>query len=278
MAGQWKRWKTYRGKVMTYEEKRQARIDRLRERAEKARKESNAAHDQARRMASVIPFGQPILVGHHSERRDRNYRARIQNKFEKSFEAQKKAEHYAERAAAAESNTAISSDDPEAVTRLREKLADLEKLQETMKAANKIVKRKGGDAQEKIFELEALGIKEPGRLFIADFAGRIGFPDYEITNNGAEIRRCKKRIEELLEADKREDKEYMIGEIRVFENTVDNRVQIFFPIKPSEQIRTLLKGRGFRWSNFNGAWQRQLNNAGRYAANDVTKKISEMKQ
>ena len=32
-----------------------------------------AAGDKA---LSVIPFGQPILIGHHSEKRDRNYRRR----------------------------------------------------------------------------------------------------------------------------------------------------------------------------------------------------------
>lgn len=257
-----------------YEEKRQARINRMRERAAQARKESDAAHDQAHRMASVIPFGQPILVGHHSEKRDRRYRGRIQNKFEKAFEEQKKAEHYAQRAAAAEDNTAISSDDPEAVLKLREKLADLEKLQEMMKAANKIVKRKGTQS-EKVAELEALGIKDPARIFTPDFAGRIGFPDYAITNNGAEIRRCKKRIEQLLEASKREYRKREFGDICLVEDPDENRVKIFFPSKPSEQIRAMLKERGFHWSSYNGAWQRQLNSAGIYAAEYVISKINE---
>lgn len=259
----------------SYEQKRQERIDRLRDRAIAAKREADATFDRAHKMADVIPFGQPILVGHHSERRDRNYRGKIQKTFERASEAQDKAAYYASRAAAAESNTAISSDDPEAVVKLREKLTGLEKMQDTMKAANKIVKRKSGMQDEKVKELEALGLKDPARLFTPDFCGRLGFADYQITNNGAEIRRCKQRIKQLLEATKREHKEYSVGDIRVIENTDENRVQIFFPKKPTEAVRDMLKARGFHWSSYNGAWQRQLNNAGIYAAQEVLKKITE---
>ena len=52
----------------------------------------------ARSMASVIPFGQPILVGHHSEGRDRRYRARIDNNFRKAFEEKTRADELRRRA------------------------------------------------------------------------------------------------------------------------------------------------------------------------------------
>ena len=74
-----------------YEIKKQARIDRLRERADKARKEASSRYETARKMGSVIPMGQPILVGHHSEKRDRNYRARIDTNYRKGYEAGEKA-------------------------------------------------------------------------------------------------------------------------------------------------------------------------------------------
>jgi hypothetical protein len=120
-----------------YEQKKAARIDRLNERAENKARESDRLHAEAQRAASAIPFGQPILVGHHSEKRDRNYRARFGRKYEKSFELQKEAEELESRAAAAESNTAISSDDPQAVAKLKEKLAGMEAQQARMKAINK---------------------------------------------------------------------------------------------------------------------------------------------
>lgn len=102
-----------------FEEKRAARIQRLIDRANKKEAESNFRFEKAHNMASVIPFGQPILVGHHSERADRNYRNKIHNNMDKGVELHQEADELKRRAAAAESNSAIFSDDPEAITKLK---------------------------------------------------------------------------------------------------------------------------------------------------------------
>lgn len=52
-----------------YYERQEARRERYELRAERARQESDAAARQAEKIASIIPMGQPILVGHHSEGR-----------------------------------------------------------------------------------------------------------------------------------------------------------------------------------------------------------------
>lgn len=52
--------------------------------------EESIIGDGARDMAVQTPFGQPILVGHHSENRDRNFRDRIHNTFGKAFAEQNK--------------------------------------------------------------------------------------------------------------------------------------------------------------------------------------------
>ena len=84
-----------------YEEKRQARIDRLNEAADRAEKRASDTYNSARKMSEAIPFGQPIIVGHHSEQSDRNYRKRIDDKFESAFREQGKADALRAKAEAA---------------------------------------------------------------------------------------------------------------------------------------------------------------------------------
>jgi len=93
------------GEKMTFAEKMDAKLKRADNRAErysglaeKNEAKSEALYNEAHRMADVIPLGQPILVGHHSEGRDRRYLERIHNKFGESVETQKKAEYFEQRA------------------------------------------------------------------------------------------------------------------------------------------------------------------------------------
>ncbi len=243
----------------SYEARKSAKIERYRELADRKRREAAATFDRARSMADAIPLGQPILVGHHSEQRDRNYRSRIQSTYSKGFELDKTAQYYEEKAARMENNRAISSDDPDAVRKLREKLANLETLHEQMIRANKIVlsRRKGYTEEERILDLVTAGFSEEvaRKFFVPDFAGRVGVPRYALTNSSAEIRRLKRRIATLERAAADETTEQQIGEARIVDNTEANRLQVFFPGKPSEEVRAALKRAGFRWSPSNGCWQ-----------------------
>src|SRR5690242_2661373 len=98
-----------------YEAKRAARYERLLNAADRADREGKAYRDESDRIASFIPLGQPILVGHHSEGRHRRDLERIRSKARKGWELYEKAEYYRERAAAMENNHAIFSDDPDAI-------------------------------------------------------------------------------------------------------------------------------------------------------------------
>ena len=115
---------------MTREEKKQARVERYEQMAAKAKQESNSLYEQSKKMSDAIPFGQPILVGHHSERADQRYRGRMWDKMEKSVKADEKAAYYERKAAAAENNDNIYLEDEDAVKRLTEKIERLKKLQE----------------------------------------------------------------------------------------------------------------------------------------------------
>lgn len=256
----------------SYESRRQAKIDRALERAAAAGAEATSLWDRGRRLASVIPFGQPILIGHHSERRDRNYRNRIQGTFQKASEATDKASYYAGKAASMQNNTAISSDDPAATLKLKEKIAAAEAVHEKMKAVNKLLKKKAGPDREGLYKL-GLSDVEINSLLTPDFCGRVGYPDYTITNNGANIRTMKKRLAHLEAQRQDEETETIINGVRIVENVDENRCQMFFDGKPVESIRTKLKSCGFRWSPYNGCWQRQRSNAATWSAREIAKLI-----
>lgn len=247
-----------------YEQKQEARRARYEARAEKAEQESNATYNKARTMAEAIPFGQPILVGHHSEGRDRRYRARIHDTFGKSFALQDKAKHYADKAAAVGTG-GISSDDPDAIEKLRAELASVQAAQDKMKAANRLI-RKNDRAGLAEIGFSAEQIEE---LFKPDFCGRVGFPSYALSNNNANARRIEQRIKELEAMRERADVEQEGKGYTYREDTTENRVMFIFPGKPDADTRQLLKRHAFKWSPSRNAWVRQLTNAGIYAAKQV---------
>lgn len=78
-----------------------AKLERFEKYGDNAAKRAQQASDESSRMASFIPLGQPILVGHHSEKSDRAYRARIWAKMDKSVEESKKAKYWNRRAESA---------------------------------------------------------------------------------------------------------------------------------------------------------------------------------
>ena len=152
----------------------------------------------------------------------------------------------------------ISSDDPQAVEKLEAKLAALEKHQEMMKAANAAIRMKDpakGDAK-----LAELGYtpEDIAKLREPDFCGRIGYLAYALQNNNANIRRIRGRIAELKKRTESTPEGWEFDGGRVVVNTTENRLQVIFDGKPDADVRTELKGEGFRWAPSQGAWQRQL--------------------
>ncbi len=224
-----------------YEQKREDKKNRYLDLAEKNRKNSDALYKTSTSLSDIIPFGQPILVGHHSERGHRNLIDKIHNKMRKSIEADEKAEYYQNRADNISNN--ISSDDPDAIEKLKIKLAKLEDLQKDMKEHNA--------------EARANKVNQP-------------FEKFQLTNNNAVIRNVKLRIEQLTVKQETVANDDIIGKgWTLHENKEENRIQFLFDSIPSEEVRTELKHKGFRWSPTNQAWQRALDNRGRYIAKDL---------
>ncbi|MEO5927534.1 MAG: DUF3560 domain-containing protein [Patescibacteria group bacterium] len=231
----------------SYEAKQEARRDRYQTLASKRATEAHQLQRAGFDALRAIPFGQPILVGHHSETRDRAYRARAVGQIDRSFELGATADYY-ERKAEGVGAGGISQDDPDALAKLKTKLQELE----TNHAAL-LVGRKSG------------------RL-----AGEERVPGFAITNSAARIRATKKRIEQLLSAAKREAAPDVTGPGFVLrENKAANRLQFLFDAKPSEAVRLSLRRGGFRWSPTAGAWQTWLNVRGRWHAERVIAAMGE---
>lgn len=156
----------------------------------------------------------------------------------------------------------IMAGDADATERLDAKIAKAEAEQERMKAANAAIrKHKAAGPQAQVAALVALGFSEgiAVKLLEPDFCGRIGFPNYLLTNNNANIRRMKQRAVVVSRNQATQPTEAEGANARLEDCPADNRVRLFFPSKPSAEIRTDLKRCGFRWSPTIGAWQAYRN-------------------
>ena len=220
-----------------YEERRKRRIERYKELSLKAQERSSQySNSNANRILQIVP-GQPILVGHHSEKRHRKLIKKAQDDIRKSIEEDNKSNFYKERAENAEKSKVIYSDDPQAIIKLKEKLERLENEKASIKARE--------------------------------------HSTWELTNIGATIRETKKRIERLEKLENIEFQEINFENGKVIHNKEINRIQFLFDNIPDEDTRKILKSYGFRWSGYEKAWQRVFNLNCIRATNIIVKEIAE---
>ncbi len=85
----------------TLAERQEARAERFTGYSGKRASESAQALDEVERLAAMIPPGQPILVGHHSERRARRDAQRIENGMKRAVMLFERAEYREEQARSA---------------------------------------------------------------------------------------------------------------------------------------------------------------------------------
>lgn len=239
-----------------FHQRKQNRIAHAENQASKNEALSDQLYSRTMEMASVIPMGQPILMGHHSEKRDLNYRAKIDSTMGRSVEAGKKAEYYAEKVQSIQENDAIFSDDPDALQKLENKLKGLKGNQDFMKAANKLIRK--GD-KEGFLKLPMATAAMWDKLNLPGWWGK-GFAGFSLTNNNANIKRVEQRILALKAQEARAALDIMVNGVRILENREANRLQLFFDGKPAAEVIQKLKQHGFRWCRSEVAWQRHISN------------------
>lgn len=257
-----------------YETKQALKKEYYANKAAALKAEADRVFDYDRKEMSMIPLGQPILVGHHSEKRHRRDLSRSHARLEKMQVLLNKAEYYERKATTA--THAISSDDEDAIIKLKNKLANLEHNQIEMKRVNSEFKKTGNiDAIANLSEESKAALK----AFLIRFPYyKTPFPAYTLTNNGAQIRRIKQRIIELEGKQKATLREAIAGEgYTISENKEDNRIWFVFDDKPTREVCQIMRHNGFKWSPSRGAWVRMLNVQGRRAADSVVKQIATLK-
>ena len=178
-------------------ERLENRADKRDEWAESRMQKADQAWDDSRKAVEGIPLGQPILVGHHSERGHRRAIKRAQDKATESVEHLGMANRHSTAADTIRRNLgrSIYDDDPDAIEALTEKLAALEYQRERIKGLNLRI-RKGEP-------LDDLGLTDEERhslQYAAQWHGQKTFPPYVLQNLGGNITRTRQRLERIKKA------------------------------------------------------------------------------
>ena len=179
----------------TYRERRERRMGKREEWAEKRDEKGVSAREKAGQAVEGIPPGQPTLVGHHSEAGHRRALARHDAAMRQSFEHGEMADRHAQAAETIgrQLNQSIYSDDVDAAERLRQRIGRLEAERERIKAINVHIRKTGS--------VEGLDLseKEKKDLFLAArINGTRGYPPYALQNLSGNISRQRKRLNQLL--------------------------------------------------------------------------------
>lgn len=258
-----------------YEERQARRKAGLERAAEKAQKAASDAYGVTKEIVEMLPMGQPILYDHHSAPRHRKLLEKMDRKMRESINQTERANDLASRAAAV-GTAGISSDDPQAIEKLQQKIADAEHSQAVMKAANAAIRKtkgKGDDARLAALIAAGLTEEQARDAMTPDCFGGIGFASYALSNNNANINRMKVRLVQLVREAEAPTGEIERTECGVVHQVADNRVQVVFPGKPNREMCQFMRAHGFRWAPSAGAWQRHQNSAGRFHAHLVIEAI-----
>jgi len=259
--------------VNDYETRQEARRERMRNKAARLRAEAERRHATSDDLGRVMQ-GQPILVGHHSEKRHRRDIEKMHTNTRKAIEATDEAKRL-EAAAARVGSGGISSDDPGAVAKLQAGLATMERQRDQAKQINAYWRKHStlrgfpdmrDDTAARI-DATMQSQQEPGAPWVPD--KHKVYPGYFFQNLGANIRRVRDRIKEL---ESRPDPETASPTpaiegpgYKITEHPEENRIWWEFDTKPDRPTCQLMRRYGWRWSPTRVVWLRHLNNAGRDA-------------
>ncbi len=240
---------------MARRERLEAKLDKRREWAEKAEDRATAAFNRADRISERFAGGQPILVGHHSERGARADQKHIHNAMDKGLEEHALANHHNSKALGLAHQLArnVFGDDADAIERLEVRIAEREQEAAAMVAMNKAWRASKGN----VAAFARLGgISEQAAQIIASHIAEAyswekqPHPAYELSNLRARINADKKRVEEIKARQARTERAEQSGGVLIEES--GEYAMVTFADKPERSILDALRAAGFWWSG--GRW------------------------
>lgn len=237
--------------MATRRERLEKKLENRRVWAQKRADLSLRLSQEATDMVSAIPMGQPILLGHHSERGHRRLLEKVDNKMCRAVESSNMAKYHNDKAAGLnrQLEKTIFSDDSDAIERLEEKIAGLEAERARNKAVNAIIRKKKLTGDEKLHQItELVGSESFAKLLLEDG----GFPAYKSGYISANIKRCRERIACIKSQQERTVAAEEAGGLSINRNAGNGWCTVTFTEKPEREILTALKSAGFRWRN--GCW------------------------
>lgn len=237
---------------MTRRERLEAKLEKRHAWADSASTKSTAAFNRAHALVEHIPMGQPVLIGHHSEKRHRRTLDRSWNAMGKAVELTKLSEHHEQKAAglAIALDKTIFSDDPDAVDAIEQRIAANEVKREEMKKINALYRKRD------VAGLAALGVDyatlQAKLAALGAYFGQAPHMPFEMTNLGARIRSDKERLVNV----KRQQQQQAAAEATENGVKIDRHsngyCSVRFAEKPDYSIIRALKDAAFRWGA--GSW------------------------
>ncbi|HEV3459869.1 MAG TPA: DUF3560 domain-containing protein [Thermoanaerobaculia bacterium] len=166
-----------------------------------------SALERAHSATEGIPFGQPILSGHHSEPRHRKALARSDSAMRDAVKSHDMAKHHREKAANLQTalDRSVFNDDPDACEALEARISEREAARSRLIEYNKSCRSAVKDGR-RLGDLSLLDDKQKADLLnLAQVAAwQLGpggaFPTYALTNLAGGIRRDRERLVQLRQA------------------------------------------------------------------------------
>ncbi|MBH0113225.1 DUF3560 domain-containing protein [Novosphingobium sp. YJ-S2-02] len=125
---------------MTLAERAAIKAERLDNLAHKRNREAQALHARADDLSQAFYMGQPILVGHHSERKARKTQERMQSAMTQAIKAEKASNYWLYRAEGVECFANMKNNPRVRANRIKTLLAELRDLQRGINAAHRALK------------------------------------------------------------------------------------------------------------------------------------------